>query len=444
MKSPLSARRYLELGLAFMGVKYAGDAALVYLGTRHIWTPLDYGTSLLWNVSSKLDAAPGWLLWTLGLWVVPFLYIGVRLTLRRLLDAGWSPWLVLLFCVPFVNYLLMLALVLAPTSTERPTTAAPPVLRGLPMKRIAAGSIAMGAGGLVGMGSIALTVRVLENYGLAMFFATPFTMGLVAAFLHKRLRPDAPRGEAIGSGLASIAGLGLLLLLIGWEGVVCLLMALPIGGPIVMVGAAAGWMIAHDPFDRSSTIGLCALPLAMILEPTAGANQPAREVLSIVEIDASPEQVWPHVVAFRPLEPPDDLLFLAGVAYPMSARIDGEGVGAVRYCEFSTGAFVEPITAWEPARRLAFDVTQSPPPLRELSLYDDVWAPHLEGFLESTRGEFLLIPLPGGRTRLEGRTWYRVRMAPEWYWRLWSDAIIHRIHARVLDHIRAETVRLSR
>jgi hypothetical protein len=111
-------------------------------------------------------------------------------------------------------------------------------------------------------------------------------------------------------------------------------------------------------------------------------------------------------------------------------------VGAVRYCVFSTGPFVEPITAWEPRLRLAFDVVESPAPLRELTPYD-VAPPHLEGYLLPRRGEFRLVALPNGRTRLEGSTWYEQRLAPEGYWALFSDAIIAKIHLRVLDHIRA-------
>lgn len=34
---------------------------------------------------------------------------------------------------------------------------------------------------------------------------------------------------------------------------------------------------------------------------------------------------------------------------------------------------------------------------------------------------------------------YRHRLWPSAYWRLWSDAIIHRIHMRVLRHIDRET-----
>ena len=56
--------------------------------------------------------------------------------------------------------------------------------------------------------------------------------------------------------------------------------------------------------------------------------------------------------------------------------------------------------------------------------------------LASQRGEFRLIPLPNGSTRLEGRTWYTFDMHPQAYWSLWSDLAIHAIHRRVLNHIK--------
>jgi hypothetical protein len=75
--------------------------------------------------------------------------------------------------------------------------------------------------------------------------------------------------------------------------------------------------------------------------------------------------------------------------------------------------------------------------MQEWSPYAFVNAPHLvDGTLTSRRGEFRLVPLPGGGTRLEGSTWYRLRIHPIPYWRLFADAIVHRIHLRVLDHVR--------
>ena len=58
--------------------------------------------------------------------------------------------------------------------------------------------------------------------------------------------------------------------------------------------------------------------------------------------------------------------------------------------------------------------------------------------LRSRRGEFRLVALPSGRTRLEGRTWYQLSMEPQPYWAWFSDLLIHAIHQRVLAHIGGE------
>ena len=73
--------------------------------------------------------------------------------------------------------------------------------------------------------------------------------------------------------------------------------------------------------------------------------------------------------------------------------------------------------------------------MREWNPFSDIHPPHLDGFLVSRRGQFLL-GAAGGRTRLEGTTWYHHGLWPAGYWRLWSDAILHRIHARVLGHVK--------
>src|SRR3990170_4490207 len=47
------------------------------------------------------------------LWMLPFIWIGVVLSVRRALDARIFPGVVVAFFVPFVNHVLMAALVLA-------------------------------------------------------------------------------------------------------------------------------------------------------------------------------------------------------------------------------------------------------------------------------------------------------------------------------------------
>jgi hypothetical protein len=75
--------------------------------------------------------------------------------------------------------------------------------------------------------------------------------------------------------------------------------------------------------------------------------------------------------------------------------------------------------------------------MQEWTPYARIQPRHLsEHYFQAETADFVLVPLPGGRTRLEGTTTYQNRMWPASYWRLWSDAIVHHIHLRVFRHIR--------
>jgi hypothetical protein len=274
---------------------------------------------------------------------------------------------------------------------------------------------------------------VLGVYGSALFVATPVTVGLVSAVVARR---------AGMLGLTAVLGIGqaalllgmLLLIALAIEGGICVLMAWFLAAPLVALGSVFGFALGGGRAARSAVIlALLTLPQLAWQE---SIQRPARlrEVISTIEVDAPPEVVWRHVVAFPDLPPPDGI-FALGIACPIRARIVGEGVGATRFCEFTTGDFVEPITVWDPPHRLAFAVTAQPPAMRELSPWPEIHAPHLDGYLRSQRGEFRLVRLAQGRTRLEGSTWYAVEVSPQFYWGPWADYFIHAIHGRVLGHI---------
>jgi hypothetical protein len=152
-----------------------------------------------------------------------------------------------------------------------------------------------------------------------------------------------------------------------------------------------------------------------------------------VVVAAPATTVWKYVIAFPKIPETRDWIFHTGLAYPTEARIEGR----VRHCQFSTGAFIEPITLWDEPRMLRFGVSENPPPLREWSIWGEINTRHLHGYLVSEQGQFQLTPMADGRTVLAGTTWYRHSLWPAQYWRWWSDAIIHRIHLRVLNHVRA-------
>lgn len=228
-------------------------------------------------------------------------------------------------------------------------------------------------------------------------------------------------------------------MLYGIEGLACIAMAAPLALLLAFLGASVGRTLAvRLPMGSPGLTALALLPLLALVE-SASVSTDLREVVTAVEIDAPPERVWREVVAFSELPEPTALIFRLGIAYPVRARIEGAGVGAVRRCEFSTGAFVEPITVWDEPNRLGFDVTAQPAPLEEWSPYKNLHPPHLDNYFRSKRGEFRLIALPGDRTRLEGSTWYELELFPQVYWRLLADVFVHRLHARVLRHVKAQS-----
>jgi hypothetical protein len=146
----------------------------------------------------------------------------------------------------------------------------------------------------------------------------------------------------------------------------------------------------------------------------------------------------PVLVSFPELEHPDEWIFHLGIAYPTHATIDQTQKPMIRYCHFSTGDFVEPVTHWEEPYLLQFDVTDNPLPMQELSLYE-IHPPHLKDYFRSQKGEFRLIKVSREQTKLVGTTWYSLDYHPTWYWRIWCDYIIHKIHWRVLKHIKIIT-----
>jgi hypothetical protein len=288
-------------------------------------------------------------------------------------------------------------------------------------------------------------VLLLHNglYGMTLFILLPVLLGALSSWV---FRPETA-GRAAGLGVLTVTISTLALLMSGLEGMICIAMTLPLSIPLGTMGALGAWLMFRAEPSRAATRGSVAM---LLLLPPASltwdwqATPPVFEVRTAVSIAATPEQIWKHVVTFSDLPEPDEWFFRAGLAYPKRARIEGSGPGAIRYCEFSTGPFVEPIDVWNAPHLLQFRVTENPAPMHEWSPYAEVFPKHLHGYMVSKKGQFRLTRLSNNETLLEGTTWYQHGLWPAEYWRWWSDAIIHRIHLRVLNHIRvlAEAERL--
>ena len=436
-------KTYLLVGLIGFAVKHNLDrlvATVIFSrswGPFNYWIPLDRAVRI--TALSRSDARFLAVMLAISL---PFVWLGVAMTLKRLRSAGLPLWLVLLFFAPFLNLLFFLILSVIP---ERET----PVfsyrrtsrLAGIvPHSALGSAAFSLLFTAPAGLLFVVLAMRVFVNYGWGLFVALPFALGFGAAVTYGIHEPRSLAG-CINVALLSNVILGIALLGLAFEGAVCLLMAAPIAIPLACFGGAFGYLVQRRRWAQPNVPALLSAVLLFVpgvqsLEHRAALVPPLYVVKSSIDIQAPPEKVWQQVIAFSEIAPPQEWIFRAGIAYPIRAEIVGRGPGAERHCVFSTGSFIEPIQVWDEARRLKFSVTSNPAPMQEWTPYSHLEPAHLHGFLISKGGQFLLRPLPNGGTRLEGTTWYMHSLWPADYWRLWSDAIIHRIHMRVLEHIR--------
>jgi uncharacterized membrane protein YhaH (DUF805 family) len=435
----MSRAPFLIWAALLFAIKYNLDRVLLSLLFDRQWSVFSYFEQPLPGIQNFTPAQSPKEFVTLLVASLPFLWLGVVLCIKRLRSAQLPLWLAVMFVVPMVKWFLFLALSLVP---ERHQDKDKPErdISWLPKSVLGSATLAVGASAILALAAMILSTAVLRDYGWGLFVGVPFSMGFLSSLIYG-IRERRRLRESLLVAMVSVGIAGLLLLVLAFEGVICLLMAAPLAVAMAAIGAVAGHSIQASRRERIPTQLFCipvlALPLMFVSEMLRPGPPPLLKVVTAIEVDAPVEIVWKHVVEFSELPPPTELLFKLGIAFPVRAEIKGHGKGAVRNCIFSTGPFVEPIEVWDEPRLLKFSVTSNPAPLQEWTPYHDIHPPHLQGFLVSEGGQFKLTPLEGGRTLLEGTTWYHHTMWPVGYWRIWSDQIIHTIHERVLSHVKS-------
>ena len=298
--------------------------------------------------------------------------------------------------------------------------------------------IAAVPGVVVGVGlmlaAVAVGTLIFGVYGYGLFLLTPFVIGIITAYI-ANYKGDIGSTRTLVSVMVALAIGSVGLVLVALEGIVCIAMVAPLGVAAAWFGGEVGRVMALRG-KRSQMVSCIALvPLVFAVEHVLPAST-RFDTVQTIEVHAPPEAVWRSILSTDPVEGPLALPFRLGVAYPIRSEIVGEGVGAIRRGEFSTGTAIERITAWEPNRKFAFVVVEDIPAMREMSPYEHVHAPHVVGYFRTTSTSFELVARAGGRTDVIERTSHELRLDPVLYWLPMARWIVHENNARVLAHIR--------
>src|ERR1700676_577587 len=261
---------YFLAGTTLTVLKYAIEFAVAaHFGeTWRIWNYFFPSGNIslfeMGNHQPKLYAT----LWAIA---IPFFWVGIALTLRRLRDAGYRAGWIFLFFVPVANLLLFLWLTFVPSSTKpRAEAIATDELRSIQKPRTAVFGVAIAV--TLGFALAVLGSQVLVLYGWGLFLGVPFLTGFVASwFLNAKTRQSLLNTIAVSAITPFLIGLALLSL--GREGLICLLMAVPLALPF----SIAGGLAARSILQRRSSIAapptfaacMAILPLMMLAEHAA-------------------------------------------------------------------------------------------------------------------------------------------------------------------------------
>jgi hypothetical protein len=280
-------------------------------------------------------------------------------------------------------------------------------------------------------------------YGFGLFVLSPFVIGAMAGYFANRRRDmGADRTVRLVAVAAALGGLALLVAAL--EGLFCIVLASPLGLGAAVLGGFMGRAIARwaasSPQQAVSAFAL--LPLVFALENAWSATT-FFETRETITVKAPAEAVWNALLHMDRIDEAPALPFRLGVAYPVAGHVIGEGVGALRRGEFSTGTADERVTEWIPLRKLSFTVVSDVPAMHELSPYQHVHAPHAVGYFRTLDTSFELVPRPDGWTDVHERTSHELRLDPILYWLPLARWVIHQNNARVLAHIRQQAERTA-
>ena len=255
------------------------------------------------------------------------------------------------------------------------------------------------------------------------FVLVPIGMGIIAMkfWIETKFRLLALLPYAILNTLIAIA---LSALFMG-EGIICIIIVSPLVLAFMWIGVLIGKYILPKNRTRLRASTLLLLIILFVYD-TFSEHHYINEVTDEMTINASPERVWKYV-AEHPVNTtrPDYWLFKVGLPSPVQSIVTGDTVGSERKCIFSNGAtFDELVVESKHARRYTFDICKQP---------ED---PEIIGHIEIRRGQFILEGNADGTTRLVGKSWYRLKVYPVWYYGIWAEDITREVHLRVMEHIR--------
>ncbi len=287
------------------------------------------------------------------------------------------------------------------------------------------------------------------SVGFTILIGLPYVLGALIAFI------TAPNGTTRkGHYIWMPTLLVPLVLIVGGaivrEGIVCLIMALPLWLPAAIGGSFTVKRLmkryAQPGIDLSSFdvhIAL-ALPVVLFLSDMF-VPQPVSDyrVERSIVLNAQPEDIWPHLLKMDHIASREGRWNLTQNAMriprPVSAIVTGEGAGAIRHAAWNDDiTFEEHIFDWQDGRQLRWTFHF---PNDSVHMKTDRHLAPDGHHLRIQEGGYTLQPLGNGQTRLVLHTAYQAQTPLNFYAALWGEVFLGDIQSNILAIIETRTTR---
>ncbi|OIQ39401.1 MAG: polyketide cyclase [Bacteroidetes bacterium MedPE-SWsnd-G1] len=262
----------------------------------------------------------------------------------------------------------------------------------------------------------------LIGYGLSFFVFLPFTLGYI-------LGKTTIKAISLWGLIISLIIFFFLLLVGGLEGMVCILMALPLIIGAVALGALIKYLMkkqqkndTKENIIKSSILPFCLFIIFGITESELSKNNNnIIEIKSEIILPYSTMEVYETIKSVDTLNAEKPFLMKLDLPIPQKCILEEEKVGGIRTCYFEGGLIVEKITELEKGKILKMDVI-------DYQLTGRKWL----GFKEAI---YLFDELENGQTKMTRITTYTSELYPRIYWQPLEKIGIEQEHEYVFKNL---------
>lgn len=281
-----------------------------------------------------------------------------------------------------------------------------------------------------------------EDVFVVMSYAFVFIMPLVLGAVTVALAPPASRRSWVRWLFMPWLPCLLMLLaalVLGWEGLICVVFVTPIMLLLASIGGLLGGLLSRRGSTPTAVFAsLLLLPLAVSpLEPRQSKDS-LRTVRTHLVIHAERARVWKELVRVPTIHDHErrrSFFHAIGIPKPVEATLSYDGPGGIRVARFAQGiVFHETITEWEAERSLGFTVQVEPQSIPPQTLDEHVRVG--ERYFDVLSGRFQLDPDPTGGVLLTLSSRHRITTPFNWYAAWWSEWVMADIQQTICQVIK--------